>query len=441
MQRLCNKHTVQKGFTLIELIVSMGLFVIVMIMASAAFNKIVTQASRTSKSEESNIEGVIGLEVMRHDLELMGAGLPWSWSRRDPAITGSLVNCGLTYLEATDATGLKLNDAANANNVPRAFVALNVGAFNSAYIAIKGATVGRDKAAQRWSYIPFGNYSATPRQSRPVTFASNNLQTGNMVLMVNSNPDNPTFDHTLIVEPNANPANPSTAFSVAFNTNNGISDNYLPTDANQTYMVYGLSNSNVPDPRMPFNRADFFIGQNLGGNTVPPFCAPNTGVLYKATVNHGSSTGGAYNYIPLLDCVADMQVVLGWDSGAHVLAKDSSVVGSSTIPAAYNGGVNAVSVSAGDVQNWLSDPKILREQLKLVTVYILVQDGKIDPNYTYPTDNGYIYYKVNDPFIGKDSGGAVGPAVKRYLLTPEQRKYHWKVYQIVVRPKNIVSNS
>ncbi len=37
---------------------------------------------------------------------------------------------------------------------------------------------------------------------------------------------------------------------------------------------------------------------------------PDTGILYKTTVNHAD---GKLTYIPVLDCVLDMQVVLGWD--------------------------------------------------------------------------------------------------------------------------------
>ena len=44
-----------------------------------AFNTIITNSSKSSKIEESNIEGMIGLEMMRHDLEQMGFGLPWGF--------------------------------------------------------------------------------------------------------------------------------------------------------------------------------------------------------------------------------------------------------------------------------------------------------------------------------------------------------------------------
>jgi len=429
----------QKGYTLIELVVSMSLFMIIMVIASQAFNSIISQSSRISKMEESNIEGVVGLEVMRHDLVQMGFGLPWSWKYRitsgTPTAFAHLTSCGLKYAEAADSTGLKLNDA--PNNVPRAFVAYaKLGQFSSAYISVKGTTVGRAKAAQRWTYIPFLNYSASAWESRPVSFASNNPKVGNMVLMVNSDVNNSALDHALIASPGSSATSGTiSSFSVAFK-NSGTVDDYLPTNQNQTYMVYGLMDDNSPDFRMPFNRTDFFIGKNLSTNIVPPFCAERTGVLYKATVNHGSSTGGAYTYIPLLDCVADMQVVLGWNTDLLTPAGTSEIIPKATGVNAYSslsdvsgGAVTASPASAaGDIANWLITPRTLREQLKIVKIYILAQEGKRDSNYNAPATI--------------DLGDLTANGFKKtYTLTAEQRKFRWKVYRIVVSPKNLMSNS
>jgi hypothetical protein len=201
--------------------------------------------------------------------------------------------------------------------------------------------------------------------------------------------------------------------------------------------MYGLKDENSsPDSRMPFNRTDFFIGQNLGSNIVPPFCAERTGVLYKATVNHGSSTGGAYNYIPLLDCVADLQVVLGWNSdpltpagATEIIQKASSVNTYSSLSDVAGGAVTASPASAaGDIANWLINPKTLREQLKIVKVYILAQEGKRDAGYNAPATI--------------DVGDLTANGFKKtYTFTTEQRKFRWKVYRIVVTPKNLISNS
>ena len=73
-----------KGFTLIELVVVMAVFVVIIMITGDAFNTILKQTNKLSKSEESNIEGVIGLEMMRHDLEQAGFGLPQSYNSTTP---------------------------------------------------------------------------------------------------------------------------------------------------------------------------------------------------------------------------------------------------------------------------------------------------------------------------------------------------------------------
>jgi len=65
------------------------------------------------------------------------------------------------------------------------------------------------------------------------------------------------------------------------------------------------------DPRAPFNRADFYVATPAGN--MPSKCAPNTGILYKAVMNQSDGEFGA---LPLLDCVADMQVVFITDADA-----------------------------------------------------------------------------------------------------------------------------
>ena len=62
----------QKGFTLVELIVTMTIFVLVIAAASGVFTGLLTQFKQQSKITETNIEGVVGLEILRHDLSSAG---------------------------------------------------------------------------------------------------------------------------------------------------------------------------------------------------------------------------------------------------------------------------------------------------------------------------------------------------------------------------------
>lgn len=425
MKRTVQKYSRQAGFTLVELLISMAVFIIIMVIAGNAFNKIVTQSSKYSKMEESNIEGVIGLEIMRHDLEQIGFGLPWGWSKAKNTPPTELEVSTISYLEAATSPASLLNDA--PSGIPRAFASSAVlGNFTSAYIALKGATLGRSKASQRWTYIPFHNYSASPRESRPVSFSSNNPSTGDKVIIVTSHFNNDELDHRLVVDPDAN-----TIFHQDFSASN-MSSKFLPIDDLQTYMAYGIDDI---APRMPFNRTDFFIKVPSGTEgSLPSFCAPRTGVLYKATVNHAD---GKYTYIPLLDCVADMQVVLGWDSSEG--GKAGAVDVYSSLPKADGSVECSVTSLKGDIEGvtgdsnkpgYLKDSKYLREHLKVIKVYILAQEGKIDPGYTSP---------VTNIEVGDRIAHGLYPT-KTYSLSDAQRHYRWKLYRIVARPKNLSSN-
>jgi prepilin-type N-terminal cleavage/methylation domain-containing protein len=432
----------QAGFTLVELLVSMALFIVILLIAAQSFKQIVTESSKLFKSEESNIEGVIGLEVMKHDLEQMGFGLPWGWIKANSAAAPTDFaacadddSCTIAYTEAVDTLGLALNDAPDGK--PRALVSFaEYAAFSSDYIGIKASTVGRTKAAQRWTKIPFHNFSAVPRESRPVVYTSNNLTAGDKVILINSN-FNATrdSDHKLIVDPDNN-----TIFHINFNTTGGIASSYLPLEDLHTYMVYGIDSNTAP--RMPFNRADFFIKVPGGvvttdGSTdgaLPSFCAPSTGVLYKATVNQSD---GKYNFLPLLDCVADMQIVFGWDTSDG--GKAGSINTYSSAPKKVDGSVANVTTTdpAGtasvraSINGWLTDARGLREHLKVVKVYILAQDGKLDQSYTTSSNT----ISVGD--IEENNG--LSP-VKTYTLSGPQTHYRWKLYRLIVRPKNLVSN-
>ena len=52
------------GFSLTELVVVMGIFLTVMMITSSTFKTIVNSSSQQSKSIETSIQGVVGLEIM-----------------------------------------------------------------------------------------------------------------------------------------------------------------------------------------------------------------------------------------------------------------------------------------------------------------------------------------------------------------------------------------
>ena len=65
----------EEGYTLTELIVVMAIFLTIMLITSNSFKTIVNQSSQQSKSAETQIGGIVGLEMLRADLEQAGFGL------------------------------------------------------------------------------------------------------------------------------------------------------------------------------------------------------------------------------------------------------------------------------------------------------------------------------------------------------------------------------
>lgn len=412
------------GFTLVELIITMAVFIVVITIAAQTFNTILTNSISINKSEESNIEGIIGLEILRHDLEQMGFGLPWQFK------TGTAIS----YSESVDTKGAELNDA---SGVPRSFAMRDgFGEYGSDFFAVKASTVGVSKASQRWTYIPFHNLStASAKESRPVNWPSLNLQSNDKVVAIRSNFNDESDDHVLIEKSDG-------TFSFDYKTDGTIEDAFLPETDQQTHLVYGITAAGQT-PRMPFNRADFFVKYaSSGALKTPAFCAENTGVLYKAVINHAD---GTYSYMPLLDCVADMQVVLGWDTSEKGLA--NSVDAYTSLPAA-DGTVTAAPAGAGAlVKGWLTAesgdpgkvPRNIREHLKVVKIYILAQEGRRNKNFTFPAASILVGKECRSAEAGSIDCGAslTRPA---YSLSTEQRNFRWKLYRLVVRPKNLVSN-
>ncbi|HJW30823.1 MAG TPA: prepilin-type N-terminal cleavage/methylation domain-containing protein, partial [Saprospiraceae bacterium] len=404
----------QDGFTLVELMITMVIFVIAMVAASNIFTGILTQFKQQSSIAESNIEGIGGLELVRHDVEQAGFGLPWNMSGANyseaaanaydptiPAITADLYN---------DAT----------TNVPRAIIVGNNVLMNgSDVLTIKATNVATNAASQKWEYIV--NNGNLPNMLRDWGGSAN----PNELLAAT--------DHVIILNPSAGVNNRrilmnSGGFDVLLNSTPAFDGTATaspfepPAGSYTAYLVYGVS----PGPaalRMPFNRADFYIKRPANAAEIPTRCQANTGVLYKATVNHN---GGGLTELPLLDCVLDMQVVL---------ALDSTGSGSANL---WIGLPNDGNGNPGNAMSPLTAQDV-RSQLKEIRIYLIVQEGQRDISYTFvnpdPTapasDKSMIY--VRDPNI---PGNNVYGATKNGYTVPDLN-YRWKLHTIVVTPYNL----
>lgn len=409
----------RKGFTLVEMVVVMAVFLVVVMITADAFKTILTQVTKLTKSEESNIEGMLGLEMFRHDIQQAGFGLPYSFLSP------------IKYAEAGVTPANKFNDGTSttASAVPRAVVAgddlaavTDSGSYNilddTDYLVLKASSLGLSAASQKWTYMPFDDSVAS---SPPHIWPSENMTSGtDRVIVMRKAFSEATYTNQLIVKD-------SETFSAIYDSDGFDEDDkaFRPTLKEEVYYLYGITPGSAA--RMPFNRADFFVATPSASSQKPAFCAENTGIFYKGVVNHGD---GKLNYIPLLDCVADMQVVFGWDvdDGQGNEGQDGAVDTYST-PLALNNVDITVSPSANKtrVTTALADAEKLRASLKLVKVYLLAQVGRRNPG----------FQSAETIRVGNVSTDGLS---KVHTLTTNMRQYHWKVYRVVVSPKNLQAN-
>lgn len=410
------------GFTLIELIVVMAVFITVLIISASAFNTILLNTGRVFKSEESNIEGVVGLEMLRHDLQQAGYGLYTEQSAK-------------SYSEAVDALPATNNDSTGGTfNVPRPLVFINdldgtIGAVDgftpllgSDYISIKGTTVSRSPSAKLWTFLNITSVHSAPPVVKTWATTADQLTAGtDRVVVLQKQFGNPPLSRLVQPDP--------TRFSYTYSDTAFLN---LTSATNGTYMVYGVDNK---DLRFPFNRSDYFVATPAVATDRPSACAPGTGILYKATLNH--TNGKLTEKIPVLDCVLDMQVVLGWDSDGDGLVDTwTSADGKQQL-----GGV-AMDPALGTSNNnqMLAVPPVpnIRTNLKIIKVYLVVQDGRMDSSFT--SKSPLTFYANESKYGDVPVTSLTRAGTGQIPLAANQQHYRWKLYRIVVRPKNLLSN-
>ncbi|WP_136526616.1 PilW family protein [Geomonas ferrireducens] len=372
-----------QGYTLVEMLVAMLIFSVVMTLISASFARTVKNSSQLSKNTETDIAGLIGLEVMRSDLELAGFGLPWSVST-DIHYDEALKDWHFVTACTDGCPGAKAS--LYNDNPPSAYrVGDNVGFNGSDYLVLKGTPLGNSPVCRSWCYV---NYSGFTRPSR-VTPELDQRDEPRVVVLKNE-VFSGKVSRTLVHQ--------DSKFTVSSGAT--LDHAFSPTQKTDTYLAYGVAETEL---RFPFNRSDYYIER--GTDRISSFCNEGTGILYKAGFNHQAKP----TIYPLLDCVADMQVVLYLDSN--------------------NDGVVDYHPTAEDTLT----PKDLREGLKQVRVYVLAQQGKRDTTFVYPAET----IVVGDPNLPDEPGHVWSAPALAARFGANWRNYHWKVYTIVVQPKNL----
>jgi prepilin-type N-terminal cleavage/methylation domain-containing protein len=387
-------HADNRGFSLIELVVVMGIFLTVMLITSSAFKLIANSSSQQSKSAETLIEGIVGLEVLRADLQQAGFGLPWAF--QNPIAASAYVesvmgaNMPQSSFWPVGDPSLNFNDA--STGVPRPIQSASTN-FNSGskYIVIKSTAAATNDTAKKWTTVSFVGGAKVP--PRVWGDSSRDLAATDRVIVVKNNLITTPPTRQLMVT--ASTGN----YYTLFNNHSTLMTSHVDGD---TYQVYGVAPGNLS---MPFNRADYYI---MTPTTMPQGCAPHTGVLYKANISHSGGGYAPLGGIPLVDCVADMQIVYGLDTdnGGRVNLHTT------TAPASASG---------------------QRAQIKELRVYILVQEGKKDIFFHYPSPT----IDVGESF---DGGATVSGRTFNLptIIGAGWDSYRWKVYTIVVRPLNLI---
>ncbi len=388
----------RQGFTLIELVVVMAIFLTIIMISATAFERIADRSSQQSKSVETQIEGIVGLELFRSDLEGAGFGLPWELNPGKQPPEPAIADPAINYQEVTVAATVPpagidpriFNDA--PNNAPRPVWSANTafnndGTVGSKYLVIKSALVADNSASGKWTTISYDKDGTRTRKD----WGSNlNFANSDRVIIVKNSLQSTPPTRQLMTSPWQGTFAP---YSSPSTHSNG-----------DTFEIYGV------DPNtslgMPFNRADYYVARPATG--MPQKCAnsPNVGILYKAIATQG---GGLTQGMPLLDCVADMQVVYGVDaSGSGIVDTDPNL-------------------HTTDLTGYT--PEKIRSDLKEIRVYILAQEGKRDRFYSYPSTT------ID---VGERFGGVMQGRAFDLTRITDYQSYRWKVYTIVIRPKNVI---
>ena len=180
--------------------------------------------------------------------------------------------------------------------------------------------------------------------------------------------------------------------------------NPRPDPLEKGIVAYGVQTQ--PSGTASYADNPYYTVEYLIGGTQPSYCAPGSQNLLRKENRQNPETDPGQ---PLFNCVLDFEVAFGIDKTEDGL-----------IDCWDNGGQTEAAGYSVDV---------LRTRLKQIKVYILVQQGKLDPTFTSPDT-----IRVGDASLTSCTGTGVGRTV---TFTAAQKNYRWKVLALSVTPRNI----
>lgn len=368
--RILPPLTGQRGFSLPELLITMTIFSVLMTGVFSAYFSQIDHSTREYKVAESEIELGIARRIIEQDLQMSGYGLADVY----PTIGAN------TFDPIPVAVANGPNDT------------------DSDALTLMGTALGQlNRGSQGWSYIS-GYDTSIPAKL-------------NIKIWNDAREDIEVGDRVVLIEPNSKNLliNAANEWLFRYTDTAGITDivskigtSYSSELPAKGVLVYGLYSSsgddnesvtNYPNLR-PYYAVRYYLGDT--GDTLGS-CAPGTSSLLRGESVRDQSPIGQ----PLLACVLDFQTAYGLDTN-----------GSGTID-------NWTDLHA--VVNGLSREN-MSEQLKRIKVYVLVQSGNRDRDYTYPLST----VRVGEGSLGRE-----------ITLTAEQRKYRWRLVSLSVQPRNV----
>ncbi|MBF0320379.1 MAG: PilW family protein [Nitrospirae bacterium] len=407
----------EKGFTLTELIVAVFIMAAIMASVIGAFITLSRNVKIEAKGAETQVEDVLGLELLRYDIEMAGYGLPTSITA-PPAL-------GVAYTEAAAASAALYPNLANfvpnqftigpnafndVSNEPRALIFStngHAGADSAAYndtdvLVIKSQISAQNTVARKWS-IRYCNTvdssSCRNQQWNDATgdYTSNrDFYPGNRVIVVAQN------TKTLVTSPGGTWSFTLSQWPDPTNTAGLPNPSYF-----NMFLIYGVDNvTDTVNPTLsrPFNRVDYYLQRDT--RNFPARCHPNSYTLYRGVVDQ--TVNGVRQEQPIMDCVVDFKAVFGLDTNFDYV-------------------VDTWVNSKNAVWN-LSTAAMVRQYIREARVYILTHDGGKDPDYTFKggsiTYDGAAYNAKTFPFDN--------------TTLPGYQNYRWKLLKLAVKTVNIV---
>jgi prepilin-type N-terminal cleavage/methylation domain-containing protein len=361
-----------RGVTIIELLVVLSIFSVVMAGLYSSYSVQMKAGVREYRLAESEMEFQIGKMVLERDLAMAGYGIADDYSALATSFTP-------TVAAATNA--------------------------NPDTLTITGTALGREsRAAQAWSYTMIDSAATTsnyyPFATPASTFqdARENLRPNDVIIYMN-----PTTRTLLASSLGANPIT-NRSWLFPFPQNGAPS---RPDPLEMGVVAYGLQTQ--PTGTAPYADTPYYTVKYSLGGTPPSYCEPTTQNLLRSEDRQNPAIDQGQ---PIFNCVLDFQVAFGIDTTEDGLI-DCWDNGGQTEAAGY-------------------PVAVLRTRLKQIKVYILVQQGKMDLNYTSPAS-----ITVGDGSLNACPLGSVGGVGRIFPITAALKHYHWKVLALSVTPRNI----